>query len=169
MPNLSNSSKEKLDTCDPQLIKLVNEAIKYFDFTVICGHRNKEDQDKAVAAGNSKTPWPTSPHNSLPSRAVDLYPYSEVYGLLLDSPKVKQIIAKKDNLNLVSTIDEAKINAYIREEFCRLAQTMSVCAQQLGIEITWGADWDNDGDRLEQSFIDLPHFELKSQVQGKLI
>jgi hypothetical protein len=41
---------------------------------VVCGHRNQAEQDAAVAAGASKTPWPTSRHNSYPSQAVDLAP-----------------------------------------------------------------------------------------------
>lgn len=53
----------------------MNRAILEYDFTVLCGHRNKEDQDKAFAEGNSKTPWPKSKHNKIPSWAVDIAPY----------------------------------------------------------------------------------------------
>jgi len=35
-------------------------------------------------------------------------------------------------------------------------------AAQLGIRIRWGGDWDGDGDFKDQSFHDLPHFELLS-------
>jgi peptidoglycan L-alanyl-D-glutamate endopeptidase CwlK len=34
-------------------------------------------------------------------------------------------------------------------------------ACQMGIQITWGGDWDSDFDLNDQSFNDLPHFELK--------
>lgn len=33
-------------------------------------------------------------------------------------------------------------------------------AQQMGIKIRWGGDWDSDWDRKDQTFHDLPHFEL---------
>jgi peptidoglycan L-alanyl-D-glutamate endopeptidase CwlK len=45
------------------------------DHTVLCGHRGKKEQDEAVRNGKSKTPWPTSKHNRLPSKAIDVAPY----------------------------------------------------------------------------------------------
>lgn len=45
------------------------------DFTVICGHRGEEEQNKAFAEGKSKLKFPNSKHNSRPSMAVDLAPY----------------------------------------------------------------------------------------------
>jgi len=35
-------------------------------------------------------------------------------------------------------------------------------ADSLGIDIRWGGDWDSDNDFKDQSFHDLPHFELRS-------
>lgn len=75
MPTLSKTSQQRLSTCDPRLQVIVIAAIKRIDFTVLCGHRGQQDQDDAVARGFSKTPWPKSKHNSLPSAAVDLAPY----------------------------------------------------------------------------------------------
>lgn len=46
-----------------------------FDFSVICGHRNKLDQNQAFVNGNSKVMFPNSMHNKRPSLAVDLAPY----------------------------------------------------------------------------------------------
>lgn len=34
-------------------------------------------------------------------------------------------------------------------------------AEELGIDIRWGGDWDSDTEVDDQSFIDLPHFELR--------
>jgi peptidoglycan L-alanyl-D-glutamate endopeptidase CwlK len=51
------------------------QVIKKTDFSVICGHRSKEDQDKAFAEGHSKLKWPNSKHNKVPSEAVDIVPY----------------------------------------------------------------------------------------------
>lgn len=34
------------------------------------------------------------------------------------------------------------------------------CAVELGVNIRTGADWDNDGEVLDQTFIDLPHVEM---------
>lgn len=76
MPAFGTSSQERLATCHSDLQRVLNSAIKDGpDFTVLCGHRTKVDQDKAIASGASKAPWPTSKHNSNPSMAVDIAPY----------------------------------------------------------------------------------------------
>jgi peptidoglycan L-alanyl-D-glutamate endopeptidase CwlK len=88
MPSFGAKSTTILSTCHQDLQLVLNEAIKYVDFSVTCGFRNKADQDKAVATGNSTTPWPTSKHNQNPSLAVDVAPYpidwndSEAFTLL---------------------------------------------------------------------------------------
>ena len=75
MYSFSNKSLEVLSTCDYRLRDIVTEVLKVMDITVICGHRSKEDQDKAVKEGNSKLVFPKSKHNTNPSLAIDLCPY----------------------------------------------------------------------------------------------
>jgi hypothetical protein len=75
VPKLSEAGQIKLETCHPDIQKVIKEVIKYVDCTVVCGYRNKEEQDLAVRTGNSKTVWPNSKHNSSPSRAIDIVPY----------------------------------------------------------------------------------------------
>lgn len=36
------------------------------------------------------------------------------------------------------------------------------CAEDLGINIRWGGDWDSDNDLDDQRFMDLVHFELRT-------
>jgi hypothetical protein len=45
-----------------------------FDFRVVCGHRNKVDQDAAFKAGRSQKQWPDGMHNHYPSLALDFLP-----------------------------------------------------------------------------------------------
>ena len=75
MPKFGRSSKQRLETCHEDLQEIFNEVIKYFDCSVLCGHRGEEDQNKAVASGNSKVAWPNGRHNANPSNAVDVAPY----------------------------------------------------------------------------------------------
>ena len=75
MPSFGTKSRERLETCHPDLQTLFNAVIEEVDCSVICGYRNKADQDKAVASGNSKAEYPKGKHNSNPSTAVDVYPY----------------------------------------------------------------------------------------------
>ncbi len=51
------------------------EVIKHYDCTIICGHRTKEQQEKAYKDGNSKVQFPHGRHNKKPSNAVDVAPY----------------------------------------------------------------------------------------------
>ena len=55
MPSFSSRSKEKLKGVHPDLVKVLNEAIKHVDFTVLEGLRSKERQEELVATGKSKT------------------------------------------------------------------------------------------------------------------
>ena len=74
MPSFSQSSLKYLAECHPSLQKVAHEAIKTFDFKVICGHRGKAEQDKAYATGKSKVKFPGSKHNQKPAHAFDAVP-----------------------------------------------------------------------------------------------
>lgn len=88
---LGRRSLEHLSTCHTELQELIHEAAKGIDegdlsyagirdMTVLCGHRGEADQHKAYAVDKtSKTPWPRSKHNRLPSDAVDVAPYPELW------------------------------------------------------------------------------------------
>lgn len=135
MSKLSKLSLSRLYTCDPRLITLVLEAIKTtpIDFMVVCGARSKADQDKAVAEGKSKTPWPKSRHNRTPSEAVDLCPM--IQGKLDWSRSKLKLLAK-----------------HILSE-----------ATRLGIPVRWGGDFNQNGVIGDDTFIDMPHFELTTK------
>ena len=75
MPAFGKVSKKRKLSVDTKLQKILDAAIEIFDFSIICGHRNKEAQDLAFATGKSKKKWPESTHNKYPSQAVDIAPY----------------------------------------------------------------------------------------------
>ena len=75
MPNFGKRSRANLFHTHPKLQHLFSEVIKYFDCTVICGHRGKEAQNKAFHEGFSKVKFPNGRHNAKPSKAVDVCPY----------------------------------------------------------------------------------------------
>lgn len=45
--------------------------------------------------------------------------------------------------------------------FDYLAGYIMGIASQMGITLRWGGDWDSDHDFADQTFHDLPHFELR--------
>jgi peptidoglycan L-alanyl-D-glutamate endopeptidase CwlK len=133
MPKFSKTSIDQLDTCHPELRRLAYAVIEIFDFKVEEGHRGKEAQDVAFAAGNSKTPWPQSKHNKVPSEAFDCYPYPV------------DMSEKPKNL----------------ERFVYMQGIFKAEAHRLGIKIREGVDWNQNQDmRDEGSFRDYPHIEL---------
>jgi len=73
MFKLSTRSMSRLEGINPELIRVVTEAIKLtkVDFGVTCGMRTVEEQEKLVASGASQTM--KSKH--LEGRAVDLVAY----------------------------------------------------------------------------------------------
>jgi len=71
----SKRSDDKLKTCDPRIIKVMNIVVKIMDNTILCGHRGKEEQNKSYAEGKSNAKWGESKHNRVPSAAVDTAPY----------------------------------------------------------------------------------------------
>ncbi len=75
MANFSKKSLDKLNTCDSALQEICLEAIKIYDFTVLCGNRTEEEQNQLFAEGKSQLKYPQSKHNSSPSQAVDIAPY----------------------------------------------------------------------------------------------
>lgn len=79
MPKFSKRSKKELATAHPDLQRLFNEVIKTTDCAVVCGHRGRDDQEKAFAEGFSRLRWPDSKHNKVPSLAVDVIPFPAGY------------------------------------------------------------------------------------------
>ena len=77
MYKFSKTSLSRLETCHPDLQVLCHEVIKYYDITVVCGHRGQAEQDYAYMTGKSKVKFPNSKHNGYPSMAVDLVSYEK--------------------------------------------------------------------------------------------
>ena len=151
--NLSNRSRNKLDGVHPQLVAVVEGAIKLtkVDFGVTYGVRTIAEQEKLVAAGRSQTM--KSKHliqDDGFSHAVDVVAY--------------------DGSDVVW-----ELNVY--DDIC---DAFKVAARDVGISIKWGAAWSEGEIRsyegtaedamnayidLRRSqgrrpFIDGPHFEV---------
>jgi peptidoglycan LD-endopeptidase CwlK len=75
MAMFSDESRSKLSTCHIDLQVIFFEVIKHFDCTVLEGHRNEIEQNRAFERGRSKLKWPLGKHNSSPALAVDVAPH----------------------------------------------------------------------------------------------
>lgn len=146
MPKFSKASLAKLDTCHPDIKKVMLEVIKELDIAVNFGHRTAAEQlvlfkkgrvfnnGRWVKTGKTVTDKDgtirKSKHNYLPSLAIDIYPFP------LDWNNLDRFHHQKD--------------------------VVMKCANRLGVELVWGADWDGDGNIAEHTLQDYPHFELKA-------
>lgn len=140
--NLSATSLARLHTCHADLINAIKKAIQItpVDFGVSEGHRSIAGQQRLYAVGrtlpgaivtNIDGVNKLSKHNHDPSQAVDVFAYYN---------------------------GAASWDAY---HLCVIAGVILSCAQDMGIGLRWGGNWDMDGEIIsDQKFVDLPHFEL---------
>lgn len=129
--HFSPTGQRRLATAHPELQRLFSDIIQHTDCAILEGHRDQATQDLYFALGKSKLRWPQGKHCSEPSMAVDAAP----------------CVSGK------ATYDHA-----LCVEFGWMVVHR---AKELGIPLRWGGDWDGDGDRSDQNFDDLVHFELK--------
>lgn len=133
MYTLSKASEEKLIGVHPDLVRVVRRAIEIteIDFKVGEGVRTIERQRKLVAEGKSKT---------LNSRHI---PGRDGLGKAVD----------------LWAMPDGRVS-WEQRHYVEMAKHVLTAAQELGIAIRWGGDWDQDGDWRDERFFDGPHFEL---------
>jgi peptidoglycan LD-endopeptidase CwlK len=73
MPKFSQKSRDNLARLHPQLQRLLCEAIKEVDFSIVEGYRPLDRQKELYEQGKSKIL--EGKHNKYPSDAVDIAPY----------------------------------------------------------------------------------------------
>ena len=144
MPSFSKKSKEMLKQCHPDIQKVMNEAIKYIDFSIVEGARTEEQQLRYFMEGKSKT-----------MNSKHLLEYSKEY--------------KHNYANAIDIIpyffSEPHLDWNDREEFCILAGYILGIAKMLKSrgeiksDIRWGGKWSQERIK-ENTFVDMPHFEI---------
>lgn len=136
MYTFSKTSLKNLEGVHPILGLIVHKALDtgIMDFSVKEGLRTKERQLELFNAGKSKTM--NSKHliqDCGYSLAVDLYPHP-----------------------FTSFNDWRDV-----ARFGVLAGIIRTVSLDLGKTVQWGGDWNSDGETLDESFTDFPHFQLK--------
>lgn len=138
MFKFGKKSRGRLDSVDPDLVRVVERALSFgvMDFSVIEGYRPSSRQKELYEAGKSHIDGVTkrSKHNYCPSRAVDIMPYP----------------AEVNGVNVWQD----------RDRWCKLAGLMFAAAAIEGVDIRWGGDWDGDGNNADSKFNDYPHYEV---------
>ena len=139
-----NRSKEKLAQCHPDLQLIATESLRVsqVDFGVSEGHRTIEKQQEYFNSGKSKVDGIKikGKHNHQPSQAFDIYAY------VSGKPKLSY---SKTYLSYLGGVITATAKRLLNEG-------------RITHKVRWGYNWDSDGEiGTDQTFQDMPHFELK--------
>lgn len=129
------SSKEKLVSVDHRLERIFNEVIKIIDCSVIQGFRTAEQQKELYAKGR------TEAGNIVTNKDGIIKKSMHQTGLAVD-------------------VIPYPIDWNDRERFVLLAGIVKGIASQMNIRIRWGGDWNSNNKFSDETFIDLPHYEI---------
>jgi peptidoglycan L-alanyl-D-glutamate endopeptidase CwlK len=146
MPHFGKRSLDNLKDVHPDLVRLAMAVIPHWDCQVVDGSRSIEEQVKNVERGVSKTMESKHlPQGDGFSHAIDIVPYP------VDWPAIER------GLVAIKRADPGMQVA----EFYGFIGFMQGMATAMGIKTRVGADWDNDREFSDHTFVDLPHHELK--------
>ena len=150
MNRYGSRSIEVRATLHPDLVLIFNEAIMYLDISLYEGIRSDETQLKYFIDGKSKL----DPRIASKRKYAKHLKQSDGYSHAVDCAPYPIDFSSK---------------AKKRERFYFMAGIIKAISSRLYKEgktthvIRWGGDWDMDDDFNDQSFDDLPHFELRSR------
>lgn len=139
MPTFSKTSLDRLASCHPDLQRVLKEAIKHVDFTVLEGVRPKARQDALFAKGLSKVKWPNGKHNRMKRAQGGGYDYDRS-----DAVDVAPYPVDWKNL----------------QRFRDLAKFVMGIAAGMGVTLRWGGTWSTNPFDKEARFYDAVHFEM---------
>lgn len=145
MYNFGRKSLDALETCHSDIQMILNELIKFYDFSVLEGLRTTDRQQELFKEGRSKLDGinKLSKHQSTDgiSMAVDIMPYKKGTNAFSNN--------EKDNRRFYTMMGMVKaISVKLLEE----GLTTHI--------VRFGLDWDGDDTYTDQKFDDLPHLEL---------
>lgn len=134
----SARSRENLEECHVDIQTIFNEVIKYYDCTITEGSRDEKTQNEYFRIGKSKLEFPESKHN-----VTELRPKS----MAIDAVPCP-----------IDWLDKNRF--YHFSGFVIGISKILFFQGKISHQLRHGGDWDSDNNFKDQSFHDLPHFEL---------
>lgn len=138
MPKFGSQSRAILATVNPVVRELFEEVVKGFDCKPTCGLRSEREQKDLYAIGRTTH---------------------------IGQPTVTKLdgVVKKSRHQSGDAIDICPypINWKDINRFYFFAGYVKRVAEEMDIDVIWGGDWDGDTQVSDQSFNDLPHWELR--------
>ena len=133
MPEFTPAALARLDGCHPDLKRLMLEVVKHIPCTILQGPRTESEELAHMADGTSK---------------------------LKDPKASKHVTYALRPLALAVDAAPTPVDWKDLQRWHVFGGFVKGVASQLGIPIRWGGDWDGDYDYHDQTFNDLPHFEV---------
>jgi peptidoglycan LD-endopeptidase CwlK len=150
MPKLSTTSASRLAACHHDLQVIVNDVANTRRVQVIEGKRDQATQHAAFVGKKSKVDWPNSKHN--------------VDGVKRHTSWAVDIA----ELDAAGQIDWKDKESFASFAYYVLATAKALLKQgKITHALRWGGDWDRDGYWKDETFLDMPHFELVDVADGE--
>lgn len=150
MYTFGKKSKLQLATCHKDIQLILNELINFYDFSVLEGLRTTERQHKLFMEGRStldgnikrsKHQGREDEDGEIVSFAVDIMPW-------------------KKGTNAFSNNEKDNRRFYAMMGMVKAISKRLIKEGKIIHNIRFGLDWDGDDTYRDQTFDDLPHFEL---------
>ena len=137
------ASGSRLLQLRPEMVQVAETGLLHspYDITIIHTFRGEELQNALYRSGASKSPWPTSDHNT----TVDGLPMSDAFDF---GPWVMGDIPWKET-----------------HIFAAIAGVFMAGGLQMGYRLEWGGDWDGDGLSSDQTLLDWGHIAYKGRLE----
>ena len=153
MNEYSASSSRKLATCHPDLQRLFRSVLQDRDNTIIFGHRTPTLQFDLFKQGRVLQDgiWVISDKDAVITNC-DGFDKPSMHNYMKDGQPYSLAVDSAPYTNgrmLTSEVGLAYYAGYVMHR-----------AEQLGIPLRWGGDWDGDNDDTDQRLHDLFHYEL---------
>lgn len=143
-------SRAKLEGVDPDLVRVLELAISRspIDWMILEGVRTVERQHSLYGQGRTAA--------QLRAKGVDPRHAKPTM------PTVTWTLKSNHFTGKAVDVVPYPVDWDTPAKFDAIAKAIFAAADELGVKVRWGADWDQDGNPRERGESDSPHFELAS-------
>lgn len=145
-------------TSDASLNTIGDIVLQIKDHSVVKGHRGQAEQHQAFLDGNSQLDWPDGNHNAMPSKAQDVRTHPAPPAIEFDKHPDK--MSERELRAEVKSLRRMAKDQPLREEQLYLLGLYKGVAFVMDVPLRTGADWDRDGEIIDNGFDDFFHVEI---------
>lgn len=141
MPEFGKVSSERLRDAHPGLWRLFRDVVKRFDCQILETLRTTERQQSLYAQGRTTPGAIVTQKDGVNRRSSHQARPGESFSRAVD-------------------VLPYPVNWHDTDRMHYFAGYVKRVAEELGIRVRWGGDWDGDTEVGDENFKDLPHWEI---------